>query len=98
MENKELIERALEFTKKEFAKSDISLSEVASNAGFSADYFNRIFAMHTGFTVMAYVNYLRLKKAAELIRKTDKTILDIAMEVGYDSHEGFSRAFKREYG
>ena len=74
------------------------MENVAEHAGFSMDYFNRIFLAHTGFTVMAYVNYMRVKRAVELLRNTDKTVLDIALEVGYDSHEGFIKAFKKVYG
>ena len=61
------------------------------------DYFNRIFLAHTGYTVMSYVNRMRCQKAILLLRNTDKTILDIALEVGYDSHEGFIKAFKKIY-
>ena len=46
---------------------------------------------------MAYVNYIRLKKATSLLRCTDKSILDIALEIGYDSHEGFIKSFKKNY-
>lgn len=46
---------------------------------------------------MAYVNFLRLKKAVELLRTTDNTILEIALEVGYDTHEGFLKSFKKQY-
>ena len=56
-----------------------------------------LFLSYTGFTVMAYVNYIRLKKATYLLRCTDKSILDIALEIGYDSHEGFIKSFKKNY-
>lgn len=59
------------------------------------DYFNRLFLAHTGFTVMAYVGYIRTQKAAKLLRLTDQSILDIALAVGYDSHEGFLEGFQK---
>ena len=98
MENAELIYNAVNFAKKNSTESGISVEEVAKNAGFSIDYFNRIFLSHTGFTVTAYINYIRLKQAAYLLRTTDKSVLDIALEIGYDSHEGFTKAFKKKYG
>ena len=98
MENTELIFNAVKFAKKNATESNISVEEVAKNAGFSIDYFNRIFLSHTGFTVTAYINYIRLKQAAFLLRTTDKSVLDIALEIGYDSHEGFTKAFKKKYG
>lgn len=97
MENSELITKAVEYAKNH-CRDEISVQEVADHAGFSLDYFNRIFLRHTGFTVMAYINYIRLKKAAYLLRDSKKSVLDIAIESGYDSHEGFAKAFKKRYG
>ncbi len=98
MENRELIERAVDYAVVHAVDEDITVQAVAEHAGFSIDYFNRLFLSHTGFTVMAYVGYRRLKKAVLLLRTTDKAVLDIALEVGYASHEGFIKAFKKEYG
>ncbi len=98
MENSELITKALAYIRSEAGKSDMSIEDVASHAGFSTDYFNRIFAAHTGFNVMGYIRFRRLKKAMFLLRMTDRDILDIALECGYEAHESFSRAFKKQYG
>ncbi len=97
MENSEIISKAINYIKSTYADGNISLDSVAYNAGFSTDYFNRIFASNTGFTVMEYVRFIRLRHASLLLRTTDKNILDIALECGYDSLEGFSRAFKSQY-
>lgn len=97
MENENLIAKAVDYVKRHATDKEITVQEIASHAGFSMDYFNRIFLSHTGFTAMSYVSYIRLKKALELLRNTNKSLLDIALEVGYDSHEGFLKAFKKEY-
>ena len=98
MENSELITKALNYIKSENKKSDITIDDVATHAGFSTDYFNRIFFAHTGFNIMEYVRFSRLKKAARLLRGTNNDILDIALDCGYEAHESFSRAFKNQYG
>mgnify|MGYP000317367284 CR=1 FL=1 len=49
-----------------------------------------------GFT--AYLNDHRLNLAAELLRITDATVLDIAGRVGFDNLSYFNRLFKRRYG
>ena len=98
MENSELITKALNYIKTENKKSDITIDDVATHAGFSTDYFNRIFFAHTGFNIMEYVRFSRLKKAAHLLRGTNNDILDIALDCGYEAHESFSRAFKNQYG
>ncbi len=98
MENSELITKALSYIQSQNKKSDITIDDVASHAGFSTDYFNRIFFAHTGFNIMEYVRFSRMKKAARLLRSTNNDILDIALDCGYEAHESFSRAFKIQYG
>ncbi len=98
MENSELITKALNYIKAENKKSDITIEDIANHAGFSTDYFNRVFFAHTGFNIMEYVRFSRLKKAAQLLRGTNNDILDIALDCGYEAHESFSRAFKNQYG
>ena len=88
MENTELIYKAICYAKHHYSDTSMSVEMVADHAGFSMDYFNRIFLAHTGLTVMAYVNYMRVKKAVALLRNTDKTVLEIALEVGYDCMKG----------
>lgn len=98
MENSELITKAINYIRTENNKSGITIDDIASHAGFSSDYFNRIFFAHTGFNIMEYVRFRRLKKAAHLLRITDNDILSIALDCGYETHESFSRAFKNQYG
>ena len=98
MENSELITKALDYIRRENQHSGITIEDVAAHAGFSTDYFNRIFQAHTGFTVMEYVRFRRMKKAAHLLRTTNLEVLDIALDCGYEAHESFSRAFKKHYG
>jgi len=97
MENRELVSKAVEYAKLHADMYELSVKDIADAAGFSLDYFNRIFFMHTGFTVMAYVSYIRMKKAALPLRNTEKTVLEIALECGYESQEGFTRAFIKKY-
>ncbi len=98
MENSELIAKALHYVESESGNTSMTVESVADHAGFSTDYFNRIFAAHTGFRVMEYVRFVRLRRASLKLRTTEESILDIALSCGYDSHESFSRAFKSQYG
>jgi len=98
MENSELVAKALTYIRTENKNSEITVEDVADHAGFSTDYFNRVFLSHTGFHVMEYVRFSRMKKAAHLLRTTDKDVLDVALDCGYEAHESFSRAFKKQYG
>ena len=98
MENSELITKALSYIKEDFSNSALTIDSVAKQAGFSTDYFNRIFLAHTGFNVMEYVRMTRLKKAAILLRGTDRDVLGISLDCGYESPESFCRAFRKQYG
>jgi AraC-like DNA-binding protein len=98
MENRELIKNAVKYINN-LGSNETSLDDVAKKAGFSTDYFNRIFRNHTGFNVMEYVKFRKLNRAARMLRTNrDRDILSIALDTGYESHEGFTRAFKEQYG
>ena len=98
MENSELITKALWYIRAQTGNCELMIEEIAEHAGFSTDYFNRIFLAHTGFNVMEYLRFCRLKNAARLLRTTDENVLDIALKNGYETHESFTRAFKKQYG
>ncbi len=98
MENRDLIKNAVKYINN-LGFNTTTLEDVAKNAGFSADYFNRIFRSHTGFNVMEYVKFRKLIRAAHMLRTSpNRDILSIALDCGYESHEGFTRAFKEQYG
>ena len=98
MENSELITKAVQYIRSDVSDSSMTIEDVAKHAGFSTDYFNRIFLAHTGFNVMEYIRVTRLKKAARLLREGDRDVLGIALDCGYESPEALSRAFQKQYG
>lgn len=98
MENKDIVKNAVQYINS-LGNSKTTTEDVAKNAGFSIDYFNRVFRAHTGFNVMEYARFRRINKSANMLRSApEKDILSIALDCGYESHEGFSRAFKEHYG
>lgn len=78
----------------------ISLNQLARIAGYSPWHTERIFKELTGSTPFRYIRALRLSKAALAIRdqKNQQKILDVALDYVFDSHEGFTRAFSRQFG
>ena len=98
MENSELITKAIRYINNEKRNSEMSIEDVAVNAGFSTNYFNRIFFEHTGFNVMEYIRFTRLKSAAVSLRTSERSVIDIALDCGYETHESFTRAFKKQFG
>ena len=78
---------------------DLSIDHLCSVACFSKFHFHRLFTVYTGLSLKKYVKFLRLKRAAyQLVINQDSSIIEIAMNAGYESHEAFSRAFKSGLG
>jgi AraC family transcriptional regulator len=74
---------------------DLTLDALAKAFGASPFQFHRQFSKAVGETPRRHVERRRLERAAYLLAVTDARVLDIALEVGFDSHEAFSRAFRR---
>lgn len=76
----------------------ISLYSLSQAAGYSPWHSAKIFKELTGKAPFEYIRSLRLSKAAMQLRDEDVKVLDVAMEFFFDSHEGFTRAFTRQFG
>ena len=74
----------------------LSAQDLAGRVGFSHYYFCKLFSFYTGMPVMEYIRRMRLAHAANEIC-AGKRILDVALECGFESHGGFSKAFKKIY-
>ncbi len=96
MENKNLIDKAIEFIQKN-PKDNLSLQSIADHVGFSLTYFDAIFRQHTGYSPVEYSRIYKLTRSALELRGTQKTVLDIALDFGYATPENFTRAFKSFY-
>ncbi len=79
-------------------EGDLSLEALSAAADFSRFHFHRQFSALYGVSPYQYIQALRLKRAAYRLAYRDDSLLDIALEGGYDSHEAFSRAFKKRFG
>jgi AraC family transcriptional regulator len=75
----------------------VKLAELAEVACFSEFHFHRIFTAVSGETLNHFTNRLRLEKAARLLRYTDKSVTDVALDCGFSSSATFSRAFRTGY-
>lgn len=79
-------------------REEITLRQLADAAGYSPWHSARIFKTHTGKTPFAYIRSLRLRYAAEVLRSQEVCVIDVAFDFMFSSHEGFTKAFAREYG
>lgn len=72
--------------------------KIAEKAYMSEYHFQRIFSIICGITLGEYIRNRRLTLAAGDLQTTAISITDLALKYGYDTPEGFTRAFHRYYG
>lgn len=76
----------------------LDLEGLARIAHFSPWHFHRVFRGMTGESVAEHVRRLRLERAAVHLKLSDRSIVRLAFEAGYETHESFLRAFRARFG
>ena len=76
----------------------ITLVQLARAAGYSPYHAAHLFSSALGISPLRYIRRLRLSQAAQAIRDQDEAILQIAFDFQFDSHEGFTKAFAKQFG
>lgn len=90
-----LIEQAKDYMLLNYAMSDLTLNKVAAKVNVSPNYFCSLFNQETGMTFTEYLTDIRMEKAKDYLRCTNRKITEIGFLVGYlDSHY-FSYIFKK---
>lgn len=97
IERYERIKPVLEYMRQNLAEP-IRLEALAKQCNVSPAHFCRLFHQITGTTPVQYLTTLRLHQAAALLRRTDRSISQIAAEVGFDDVGYMSRCFKKQFG
>jgi AraC family transcriptional regulator len=77
---------------------DLSIRSLADRAGLSPYYFQRTFRSLTGESIKQYVLRIRLQRAAFILKWSNAPVTQIALDNGFDTHSGFTKAFTRAYG
>lgn len=75
-----------------------TLNAMADYVGYSSYYCSSKFHESVGISFKEYVQKRKLSLAIIELHKTDKRILDIAIQFGFSSNEAFTRAFSKVYG
>lgn len=92
-----LVNRALFLIERNLHR-DLSLAGIAETCGVSRFHLAHAFGEATGVAVMEYVRRRRLTESAYALAAGSGGIMEVALDYGYDSHEGFTRAFKSCFG
>ena len=83
---------------REHIEEEITIGDLARAASFSPWYARRLFIKYVGMTPAVYVRRLKLSRSALKLRDEECQILDVAMDMGFGSVDGYQRAFRREFG
>lgn len=75
-----------------------SLADLARGAGQSSSTFQRAFSRLVGESPKQYTRRLQLESAALALLTSTDSVLDVALAAGFESHEGFTRAFVSHFG
>ena len=89
--------RALEYIENHYQKN-ITSSDIAAHIGLSAGYLTKQFKNRLYMTPAAYIRKFKIAKAMELLQTTNKSITEVAHEIGYGDISLFSRLFKQTTG
>lgn len=78
--------------------NELKIADIANLYFISPKYFSQLFKHHTGFTIMDYLQEVRMEEASRMLLNSDFPVRDVAYEVGYNDVTFFYELFKRKTG
>ena len=93
-----MVNEAKFYLSQHYMEPNLMLQDVARAVNMSNSRFSTVFAQQSGRTFTEYLTGLRLNRAKELLRETEKKSPQIAFEVGYNDAHYFSYLFKKSFG
>lgn len=91
------VQRAINYME-DHIKEDLDYEKIAAEANCSSYYFQKIFHILCDMSVGEYIRNRRLSLAGTELIHSDKKIIDLALEYGYENPESFTRAFLKFHG
>lgn len=91
------LQNAIAYVEKNYS-NNFKIVDLANECHMSETHFRRIFQEKMNMTPIEYVNFVRVRKACELIDKTDISMEDVAEKVGFATPSTFNRNFRRIIG
>jgi AraC family transcriptional regulator len=90
--------RKVEDYVRERLAEEISTETLAELVELSPFHFSRVFKQATGMSPLQFVTRERISRAQQLIRETSRSLIEVALEVGYTSPSHFAKVFRRMTG
>ncbi|HEX6385873.1 MAG TPA: helix-turn-helix transcriptional regulator [Anaerolineae bacterium] len=79
-------------------KEPLSLAQIGHEVGSSPYHLCRVFRQMTGSTIHNYLNQIRLRTSLEYVARSNATLTELGLELGYSSHSHFTKAFRQAFG
>lgn len=92
------IEEAIQYIQKNYSDSRLSVEALAEVAGYTPNYFSKLFKEMTGINSGEYIRKIRIGKAKELLQNHEYKVSDVAEICGYINSSHFYSAFKKDVG
>lgn len=97
MNLKETIAECLQYVEDNLYKK-INLDDIAMYCGISKYHLDRMFKSLTGAPLMEYVQFRKLSSSISDLKDTNRRVIDIAMDYGFDYEQSYIRAFRKKFG
>lgn len=94
--NYDAVQDIIVYIKKHYSE-ELSLQALAEKVHFSSNYLSAQIKKRTGMTYVEYLMSLRLEEASRLLLNTDRKVVDIARDCGFNDSSYFNRIFRRMY-
>ncbi|KZL89491.1 AraC family transcriptional regulator [Clostridium magnum] len=91
--NPVLIKKCIAYINEHY-KENITLDTIANMVHLNASYFSSVFKKEMGASFSSYLNKIRIEQSKLLLKNTDYSILNIALEIGFEDQSYFSKVFK----
>ena len=78
--------------------NQLSIQQISNVIGIHRSYLQMLFKKHTGHSIVEYINHVRIGKSMLLLNTTNQPIIDIALSVGFNNRQHFTRTFTKYVG
>jgi DNA-binding response OmpR family regulator/nitrogen-specific signal transduction histidine kinase len=95
--DEKLLQKTLAMVEKNIGNPDFSVEELSKELGMSRVYLYKKLLALTGKTPLEFIRTIRLKRAAQLLEKSQLTVSEIAYQVGFNNPKYFTKYFKMEF-
>ena len=95
--NSKIIAKAIKYVHSNYA-SKITLNDIEDNLHVNPSYFSSLFKQEMNISFIGYINQVKIEYACTFLTDSIHSIIDIALELGFDDQSYFTKVFKKQCG